>query len=312
LAGYRDFSPTIDGAIICWRGGMMHMVRSTAAVLFCIFLPVVLLADCAPDYRSDKKSGLFIADVMINGTVSISSLELSKIKSNLIGACVNENSEELEERVRALFQNEGYFGASVTNLRIKPSDPLAVPKPATLETEVVEGPQYRLAEITFSGNHVVSAAALRNAFSLKKGDLFKVDKVRSGLESLRKLYVRRGFLDFTAEPGTENLSNATVRLAITVNERTQYHMGELKILAKKELADRLYGEWKLQAGSVFDFTYPDKYISANRAWLPQGFTRSDILLVQNCPDASIGVRLIVDPDSTLQSRPPDIPCDGSH
>jgi hypothetical protein len=40
-------------------------------------------------------------------------------------------TSELEDRVRALFQDRGYFHAIVKEVRIKPSDPLVLPKPVT-------------------------------------------------------------------------------------------------------------------------------------------------------------------------------------
>ena len=285
------------------------VTRSIIAALFVCLLSGFLQAQCVPDYRSNKNSGLFITEMVISGTVSVSSGELTGLKGKLTGACVNESSEELEERVRALFQDQGYFGATVKNVHIKISDPLAIPKPATLEAEVVEGPRYRLAKIRFNGDHAVSAAALRNAFALKRGDLFERDKIASGLESLRRLHVRRGFLDFIAIPDTEMLSNATVILIVNVEEGPQYHMGKLRISAKKEIADQLYAGWHLEEGAVFDFSYPDKYIRANRSVVPSGFNRDEIQFIRNCPQGLVEVRLLIDQtDPTLQSRPADVAC----
>jgi len=79
-----------------------------------------------------------------------------------LGACFNEDSRELEERTRALFQDRVYFDATVKNLRIKVTDSLA--EPTTLEAEVFEGSRFKVGEITFSGNRAVGSSELRTKF----------------------------------------------------------------------------------------------------------------------------------------------------
>ncbi|MGC2185760.1 MAG: POTRA domain-containing protein [Terriglobales bacterium] len=235
-----------------------------------VFLAALLRADCTKDqdHRTSKNSGLLITDLTISGTQTLSSDELRTIASELVGSCFDESSDELEERVRSLFQNRGYFSAQVKTLHIRPSDPIAIPKPVVLEADVLEGPLYRLAEIGFAGNHALSTAALRSGFPLKKGDVFGRDKIASGLDALRDLYVSSGFIDFTAIPDTQNLSNATVILSVSVMEGPQYRMGKLEIFAKKEIAERLRTEWQLPEGAVFNMTYLEKYIENNRSLLP--------------------------------------------
>jgi hypothetical protein len=46
---------------------------------------------------------------------------------------------------------------------------MGVPKPVTLEADMSDGPQYKLAEITFVENHAFSVEKLRTQFSLRRG-----------------------------------------------------------------------------------------------------------------------------------------------
>ncbi|MGH9553637.1 MAG: POTRA domain-containing protein, partial [Terriglobales bacterium] len=236
--------------------------------------------------------------------------DLSAITSELIGSCFDEDSEEIAERVRALFQNRGYFTSVVKSVRIKPIDPIAIPKPVVLEAEVDEGQRCTLSAIGFVGNHSFNGAELRNVFPLKKGDLFARDKIASGLDSLRNLYESRGFIDFMFVPDTENVSNASVILSINVVEGPQYHMGELEIFARKEIADRLRTAWELPQGSTFDRTYIGKYVDSNRSLLPADFQQEHVQVVRDCPNATVQVRLPLDQmDPKSQSRPKDIECE---
>jgi outer membrane protein assembly factor BamA len=277
-----------------------------------VFLAAFLPAECTKDHRTSKSSGLLITDFTISGTQTLSSDELTTIASELVGSCFDQNPDELEERVRSLFKNRGYFSAQVKTLRIQASDPIVVPKPVVLEADVMEGPLYRLAEIGFVGNHSFSTPALRSGFPLKKGGLFGRDKIASGLDALRDLYVSSGFIDFTAIPDTQNLSNATVILSVSVMEGQQYHMGKLEIFAKKEVADRLRTEWQMPEGAVFDMTYLEKYIESNRSLLPPEFQREHMQLVRDCQDAIVDVQLPLDAtDPRSQSVPKELGCDAA-
>jgi outer membrane protein assembly factor BamA len=289
------------------------MRLSPCTLLFALFLSAAFLpAECVNDYRSNKNAGILITDFTITGTQTISATDLARITSDMIGSCFNEDSEEMEERVRASFQDRGYFKVEVKNLRFKPRDQLNVPKPVTLEGEVSEGARYKLAEVTFVENHAFSSEKLREQFPLKKGELFERGKVASGLESLRKLYGNQGFLDFTAIPDTKFGSNGTASLNISIQEGPQYRMGKLDIVADKEVVARLRQEWKPAEGDVYDQTYIDQYLGANRDLLPVGFSRDNIQESQNCPDAVVGVRLIIDPTDTSHAEPNYVPCEEHH
>jgi outer membrane protein assembly factor BamA len=299
---------SVNPALI--RRHTLQRNRSLITIAACTLLTTFLHADCAHDHRSSKNSGLLITDFTNSGTQTLTSGALARIKDKLIGSCFNENSDELLERVRALFQDEGYFGAVVNSLHIKLPDPLALPKPAMLEADVLEGQRYKVAEIRFTGNHASSAAKLRSVFPLKRGDLFQRDKVAGGLESIRKVYASNGFIDLSFVPQTQSLSNATIVLTVAITEGPRYRMGKLEILAKKDLADRLSGEWQLAEGAVFDFAYIEKYVDSNRSLLPRGFTAESVQLVRDCRDSSVEVRVLIEATDVLsQTKPKDVECE---
>ena len=283
-------------------------------LFFALFLSAAFLnAECVNDHRSNKNAGILITDFTITGTQTIGATELASITSDLIGSCFDEGSEELEERIRAAFQDRGYFATKVKSLGFKPGDPLGVPKPVTLEAEISDGPRYKLAEITFVENHAFSSEELRKQFPLRRDDVFSRGKVAGGLQSLRKLYSTQGFLDWTAIPDTKFASNARTNLNISILEGPQYYMGKLDIVADEEVSVRLRVEWKLAEGDVYDNTYIDQYLEANRVLLPAGFSRTNVHIIQNCPDAVVEVRLIIDPaEETSHAEPKNVPCKDHH
>lgn len=291
----------------------MRVCRTAFLSLTVISLTGWLYGDCAKsqDHRSNKSSGIEITDFTVSGTRGMSSADLTALEGKMTGGCYDEDSDELEERVRALFQDLGYFRAEVKSLDITPSDPLKAPKPVKLEAEVVEGERYRVKQITFTGNRHFGSGKLRTAFSLKKGDFFDRSLVAGGLVGVRKLYVSDGYLDVVMIPDVTNIEEPNLHLNVEVREGTQYHMGKIDVFANKEIADRLRAGWELAEGKIYDPTYVDKFIEEHHALLPAGFTRADVQLIRDCPDATVEVRLIVDPIGAALHPAKPVECETS-
>ena len=180
------------------------MRRSPIRVLIVLAgLSMAVWAQCAKDNRTEKKGGILVTDFTITGTQTLSATEIAGITGELTGSCFNEDIDEMGERVRALFMDRGYFKVDVKHLSWKADDPLGDPKKVTVEADVDEGAQVRLNQITFLENHAFSAEKLRAAFSLKKGDVFSRHKVAVGLDGVRKLYGKQGYLDMYCIPDTQ-------------------------------------------------------------------------------------------------------------
>jgi len=277
--------------------------------LIAVLLSIDAYSDCVKDFRSNKSGGVAVTDVTILGTQTVTSKLLGDMTSTLVGACFNDSSEELGERVKALFLDRGYFAVEVKNVKIKPGDPLAVPKPIVLEAEVSEGKRYRLGDIKITGNHAFSAEQILSRFSLHKGDLFARDKIGAGFESLRGLYAPAGYLDMFFVPDTIPVSNASIMLTVVITEGPQYQMGELQVFAEKEIAAKLRANWQLAEGAVFDSSYVSKYFSDNRSLLGS-LTPKSIQVVTDCPRAVATVRILVnafDPGAQIPAE--NVPCD---
>lgn len=262
------------------------------------------------DFRSNKDSGIVIADARITGTNSLNSEELASIIRGLTGSCLDDNSEDAEDLVKSLFQDRGYYRAKVHKLSFTSLDPLARPKLVIVEADILEGSRYKLTEIKFKGNHAFTDAQLRSAFPMKNGEFFQRSKIAEGLDKLRELYVSAGFIDFTTIVDDRPLSDATVMLTLTTQEGPQYHLGKLEIFAQKELADELRAQWQLPEGAVFNRAYLEDYVRANHALLPANFVPQDLQVVRDCPNATVQVRMLVDPIlAASHPAPPDVNCE---
>ncbi len=134
---------------------------------------------------------------------------------------VKELADEGAERVRADFQERGYFQAVV-------HDPSSQPLGLTPDgkqniliiTPVSEGDQFRLRTITIQNtapDHTlnISEATLRDQFHLRDGDLFDTTEIRGGLNRMRELYVKGGYAEAVLWPDTK-IDSTSHRIDLTI------------------------------------------------------------------------------------------------
>jgi outer membrane protein assembly factor BamA len=252
---------------------------------------------------------ILVDSLIISGTRTIDAAELAEITGSISGSEFEDDSDEMQERIRDQFQNHGYFQVEVGKFEIKVLDPLASPKLVRLEADVNEGPLCRLSTIDFTGNHFTTTEELRVMFPLKTGDVFEKAKIAGGLESMMKSMGAHGLLDSTSVP-TTTFSGSTVKLGIDIQEGPQYHMGKLEVIGPAEAADKLQARWTLDPGAVFDRSYVRKFLEENSSLLPANFIEEDgMKILKNCSDSTVSVHihLVSDPqhDALDRAKPTD-------
>jgi outer membrane protein assembly factor BamA len=284
-----------------------------------IFSFVLLLVLCPSaiaqtDVQASNDRQIVIESFVISDTQSIDSAELAEITNSMAGSKFADDPDELEERIKAQFQDHGYFAVTIQKLDIKTLDPIASPKPVRLEAQITEGPRYRLSGIEFIGNHALSSAALRAKFTMKIGDGFRRSKVRAGLIAMTKLYSSLGFLDCVFIPDTKSDSTSGMKLNIQVEEGPQYRMDKLEISAPQEIADQLQVRWKLDPGAIFNGAYLKTFLDDSHSLLPTDFTPDNgVELIRDCPNATVSVRLDLtyDPKYATPRRAKPVACSDS-
>jgi outer membrane translocation and assembly module TamA len=143
---------------------------------------------------------------------------------------VSQVADVAEERVRASFQDKGYFKVKVSAAAEPVTD-----SPANREFDIVvkvldSGQQYRLREIHFVNAKAFSETELVRLIPVQPGEIFSRARIARGLELLRQHYESAGYVNFTSIPNTEfDEADASVRLNIDVDEGKLFRWGELHI-----------------------------------------------------------------------------------
>ena len=144
--------------------------------------------------------------------------------------------DEDTERVRAEFQNRGYFKVVVNEPKTNTHDsghagfhiPLlqkGLGKEVDITMPIDEGDKYTLGEITFKGNKAVpNTKALRGLFPIKDGDVFDRSKIAKGLDALGKAYGQVGYINFTSVPSTRfDEDKKQIFIDVDVDEGKQFY-----------------------------------------------------------------------------------------
>ena len=174
--------------------------------------------------------------------------------------------EEDTERVRAQYQNRGYFKVVVSDPKTQIHDtghkgfhiPLLQSSPGKavdITMPIEEGDQYRLGKITFKNNKAISnTAALRSLFPLKDGDIFSREKIAKGLEALRKAYGEFGYINFTSVPSTTfDDDKKLANLEIDVEEGKQFYVRRIEFVGNTTTRDKVIRrELALDEGGIYN------------------------------------------------------------
>ena len=174
--------------------------------------------------------------------------------------------EEDTERVRAEYQNRGYFKATVSDPKTEIHDtghkggriPLVQSGPGKavdITMPIEEGDKYRLGKITFKNNKTLTNnAALRNLFPLKDGDVFSREKIAKGLENLRKAYGEYGYINYTGVPSTTfDDEKKVANLEIDIDEGKAFYVRRIEFTGNTTTRDKVIRrELALEEGGIYN------------------------------------------------------------
>jgi outer membrane protein insertion porin family len=168
--------------------------------------------------------------------------------------------EDAVERVKAGWQNHGYFKVEASgNAKTLTSSAGSIQ--IALFVNVEENVQYRLGEITFKNNRILSdSAKLRDLLPIQDRAIFSREKIAEGLENLRKVYGEDGFINYTGVPSiTFDDEKKLAYLEIDVDEGKQFHVSSVDILGVDKAAQQqILRDFPL--GQIYNFRLFDLFL----------------------------------------------------
>ena len=198
----------------------------------------------------------------------------------------------IEVSIREVLEKQGYFRlvTSITPYLVRAE---ARELHYVVNVEIDSGPQYRLDEIHFSGATVFTAAELRASFSLHHEDLFDASEIRKGMESMTRLYNRKGFIDMVPQPETNiDSKRLLIDVLLKVDEGKQFHVRTLEIHGLNPQGEQALKS-QLEPGQVFDGSVFWNFFEEHKAEVPTDVSFDDVIQIRR-DVANSSVDLIVD------------------
>ena len=212
----------------------------------------------------------------------------------------------LDTGVRPLYEARGRIRVAFTKIRTEPAKDV---QGLNVFVTVDEGESFELGEIAVEGATPVRPEALLKAGNLKPGDLANFDVVNQGLDKMRALVRRAGFVQakVTAARKIDD-GKKTVALGIHVEPGPPYTMGKLAV----EGLD-INGEyeikriWAMKEGKPFNADYPDTFLNRVREqglFDRLGKTRAEVKIDEQAHVADVTLHFGAAPEPDRR-RPPD-------
>lgn len=184
--------------------------------------------------------------------------------------------EEVDERIRYAWQKQGYFKASAHSNAHQRNDDLQNQE-FEVVTNVDEGKRFLLSDIQWLGDTAsFTREQLDATIPLHRMDAFEAEKVRTGLESLRKLFATHGYLDFAAIPDTAFNDDGTIDFTIKLMPKEVYRVGTVNITGGTAgQRKRLQQKWPLRSGDAYNPYAIMNFIAKNPSMLPSYVSFAD-------------------------------------
>ena len=202
-------------------------------------------------------------------------------------AYLNDLADEIAEvGVGGALQNRGFFRArAVAKLTALRSDGADIPVAITISA--TPGTQYRTRNVRFESADSdfplgIGAEVLRGLIPLREGELFNVERVRTGMENLTLAYGREGYVDMVPEPKFKiDEGHQIIDLVFRIDQGTQYRVGSIEFLGVNSVTREKLMESLSKSGDIFDAARLEVFFKVNRATLPSDASRDDVKITRD-------------------------------
>jgi outer membrane protein insertion porin family len=202
--------------------------------------------------------------------------EMKTKQNNILGFVTGAgrlNNQQLDadvQKIKELYQDNGYADAQITDVRIDRLDK----KNVVITIYINEGAQYHVGTLTIEGLHIVTEANFRKVIKVTEGKVFSPQKLQKDIKAVEDAYGVAGYADAKVNVATTPAGPAVVNLGYKVEEGIQSFVEHINISGNTRTKDKvLRREIVLSPGDVFDTVRVD--ISKKRLEGLQYFERVD-------------------------------------
>ncbi len=210
------------------------------------------------------------------------------------------------EKVRELYQNDGYFYALPGEPKTKMKNTShrwpfffwswGHGKVVDVTIPIEEGAQYRLGNFRIEGNKLFKAKPLEYFLGMKKGDIFDVSKMRKAIKNITALYGAYGYINFVATPDPEpDRKKKVVNLTLDFDEGQQFFVHRIEFSGNTKTRDKVIRrELLVDEGGVFNSHLWDlSILRVNQLGFFNEVKKDDYDIEQNAKNHTVDITLKV-------------------
>lgn len=161
------------------------------------------------------------------------------------------NSDQIEEdrtAIRELLQSKGYLHADVRQPTVtRRGEKVDVTFP------IVEGAQFRVGKVTYSGARVIPLDEMTRGLQLKSGAIFSPQAMQADRKKLSDLYGAKGYIEMQPNAAPTPAGAGLVDVNFRIDEGVQYYVDKVNITGNTRTKDKVIRrELALAPGEVFN------------------------------------------------------------
>jgi outer membrane protein insertion porin family len=172
------------------------------------------------------------------------------------GVLKDDELDEDKERLAEFYRNEGYVDFEIKETRIEQVDP----KRIKVTFVVFEGRKYNVGTITFKGNSLFSAEAIRGGWEkgrglkMTEGQTFTPRALETDLRAVRDFYGAKGYIDARVDAlKNANTETGNIDLVYLVSEQDKSFIERIDIRGNIKTKDKVIRrELAVSPGEPFD------------------------------------------------------------
>ncbi|MBI4681031.1 MAG: outer membrane protein assembly factor BamA [Nitrospirae bacterium] len=212
-------------------------------------------------FQIDEGQKVKIREIKIEGNKFMSSKEIRKamktkekwLFSFLTGSGIynKEDMKDDVERIRELYHRKGFIYVAISEPEVTLSPDK---KNLYLKIAVSEGDQYKVGNVSFSGNTVFGSAELHKYVQTASGKIFDRSALKKDIDRIIDLYMERGYARADINP-LMSVDNEVRSVSITfsVTEGEIFRVGKIAIKGNQKTRDKVIRrEMRLDEGDTFN------------------------------------------------------------
>ncbi len=173
---------------------------------------------------------------------------LLNVFSSTAGKLNTDQVDSDRESIRTLYLSKGYL-----DVQVRQPDVVRRGQKVDVTFPIVEGREYRVGKVTYSGARVFSLDEITKGLVLKTGGVYSPQGLAADRKALGDLYGSKGYLDLqvsaTPSPGGPGIVNVDFRF----DEGVQYYVDKVNVAGNTRTKDKVVRrELALAPGDVFN------------------------------------------------------------